>query len=68
MGKLRMRNGIIDNNTREKSRFLYCEVHVDDMITLSSDNEFEKWYMNEIKQFVDMKNLGEATVLGIQLI
>jgi len=43
-----MRNGIIENQslfyTREKSRFLYCGVHVDDIVTVSSDNEFEKVY------------------------
>jgi len=42
---------------------------VDDMATVSSDNEFEKAYMDKIRQFMDIKDLGEATtVLGMQLI
>jgi len=50
---------------KKKIRFLYCGVHVDDMATVSSDNEFEKGYKEKIKQFIDLKDLEEAeTVLA----
>jgi len=53
---------------KEKNKFLYCGVHVDD-ITVSSDNEFEKGYIEKIKQLIDLKDLGEAeTVLDMQVI
>jgi len=39
------------------------------MVTALSDNEFKKGYIEEIKQFIDLKDLGEAeTVLGMQVI
>jgi len=54
---------------KEKNRFLYCGVHVDDMVTVSSDDEYEKGYIKRIKQLVDLKDLGEAeTVLGMQVV
>lgn len=54
---------------REKNRFLYCGVYVDDMPAVSSDDEFEKRYMKKLIQYIDIKELGEAkTVFGMQLI
>ena len=53
---------------REGNDFLYCAVHVDDMPTISSTNEFEKIYINRIKKHIDIKNLGEKeTILGMQI-
>lgn len=47
---------------------MYCGVHVDDMITVSSNDEFEKFYMDKIKQSIDLKDIGEAkTVLGMEI-
>lgn len=54
---------------REKNRFLYCGIHVDDMITVSSDDELETGFMKKIKQYVEIKDLGEAkSVLGMEVI
>lgn len=53
---------------KEKNKFLYCGIHVDDMSTVSSDNEFEKSYIYKIKEYIDIKNLGKAkVVLGMQM-
>jgi len=52
---------------REDSN-LYCGVHVDDMIVVSSNEEFDKKHMKEINKKINMKNLGEAkTTVGIQV-
>lgn len=53
---------------REKNRFLYCGIHVDDMPTVSSDDKFEKSYIDKIREHIDIKDLGEAkVVLGMQV-
>jgi len=53
---------------REKNRFLYCGIHVDDMPTVSSDDKFEKRYIDKIREYIDIKDLGEAkVVLGMQV-
>ena len=52
----------------EKNRFVYCGIHVDDMITVSSDDEFERGFMKKIEQYMEIKDLGEAkTVLGMEV-
>jgi len=53
---------------KEDNKFLYCGIHVDDMPTVCSDDEFERRFMDKIKQYIDMKDLGEAkSVLGMQV-
>lgn len=34
---------------RRNNKFLYCGINVDDMIIVSSDDKFEKRYINKIK-------------------
>lgn len=52
---------------KRNNKFLYCGIHVDDMITVSSDDKFEESYMNKIKQYIE-KNFGKAKlVLGMQV-
>lgn len=54
--------------TRREDEFLYCGIYVNDMPIVSSDEEFEKDYINKIKQIIDTKNLGEAKmILGMQM-
>jgi len=53
---------------KEKNRFLYCGIHVDDMPIVSSDDKFEKNYIDKIREYIDIKDLGEAkVVLGMQV-
>jgi len=53
---------------KKKNKFLFCSIHVDDMVVVSSDNEFERNYMERIEQHIDVTNIGEAkTILGMQL-
>lgn len=51
---------------RDGEKYIYCVVHVDDMIIVSSSEEFEKKYMKEIAKDIHIKDLGEArSVLGM---
>lgn len=53
---------------RKKNDYLYCGIHVDDMVIISSGESFEKEYIDKIKRYIDIKDLGEAnTVLGMQI-
>ena len=39
----------------EGQKFLYCGLHVDDMVIVSSDKDIEKCYMSRIKNKIDLK-------------
>lgn len=53
---------------KDEDKFIYCAVHVDDVITVSSDDGFERLYMDRVKRYIDLKDLGEAKeVLEMQL-
>lgn len=52
----------------EGQNFLYCSLHVDDMVIVSSDNDIEERYMKNIGEKIDIKNLGNPKcVLGMQI-
>lgn len=53
---------------REREDFLYCGVHVDDMATVSSSDEYEKKFMNKVKSKVEIKDIGEGkSILGMEI-
>ena len=39
----------------EGQKILYCGLHVDDMVIVSSDKDIEKCYMSRIKNKIDLK-------------
>lgn len=44
----------------EGQKFLYCGIHVDDMVIVSSDDEIGKCYMSRIGKRIDLKCLSDA--------
>ena len=52
----------------ERQKFLYCGIHVDDLVIVSSDDDIEKCYMSRIRKRIDLKCLGDAKcILGMQV-
>jgi len=53
---------------KEKENYIFCAIHVDDMIVVSSDEKYENKYMKEIAKNIEIKDIGEAkSILGIQI-
>ena len=49
-------------------KFLYCGIHVDDMVIVSGDDDIEKCYMSRIGKRIDIKCLDDAKcILGMQV-
>ena len=52
---------------REENNILYSGVHVDDMTVVSSTDIFEEKYINKLKKYVELKNIGAAIGYEVEL-